>query len=58
VRTLYGKPKIAYYVSDSDEIDDISGQEVEDVGDTTKFVVERLVSHDYRNGGDLYSKVR
>jgi Chromo (CHRromatin Organisation MOdifier) domain len=46
------------YVSDSDDTDDDSGQELEYVGDTTEFVVERLVSHEYRNGGDLYFKVR
>jgi hypothetical protein len=46
------------YVSDSDEADDDSGQEMEGVGDSTEFVVERLVSHEYRDGGDLYFKVR
>jgi hypothetical protein len=46
------------YVSDSADTDDDSGQEPEDIGDTTEFVVERLVSHEYRNGGGLYFKVR
>jgi Chromo (CHRromatin Organisation MOdifier) domain len=51
-------PNGVRYVSDSDETGDDSGQEMEDVDDITEFVVERLVSQEYRNGGDFYFKVR